>query len=243
MSNYFKNFSEALETNADYVVGSANKLPSDIYPANIKMAHMVRAQSGAIGVKLVLETALREYTETIYVSNNNGENSFINKKTGKKSPLAGFTHINELSLLVTNKPLTEQTIVTKQVKQYDPTDSTHKIVPTDVLIDLLGTRVQVAISLQEKNKEVKTSTGIYMPTAETYTVNVIEKFLDHITKQTHTERLNNASPEYANKWLELHKNKVRNMRKLTVDTGTAGVPMFTTSTPETPAKPTVNLFG
>ena len=119
MSIFNKLKSDGLEESQDRLGGYA-PLETDIYKAIIKALYAGQSAGGAMSVNLIAEIDGREYRETLWVTNKNGENFFLNKddKT-KKVPLPGFTVADDILLIATGEPLASQETEDKVIKLYD----------------------------------------------------------------------------------------------------------------------------
>lgn len=217
---------EGLEEVTDRV-GGFQPLSSDIYTGPIKAMYAGQSPGGARNVTIIVDVGGREYRETIYVTNKNGENFFLNKndKT-KKVPLPGFTTINNICLATTGKPLSEQEAEDKIVKIYNP--ETRKEEPTTVpmLTAPLGETISLGILNQLVNKNEKDSNGKYVPTPETREENVIDAVFHTETKKTVFEAENGVEEAaFWDRWLEANKGKQRDRRELKDgEAGQAGRP-------------------
>jgi hypothetical protein len=214
---------EGLEETQDRL-GGFQPLETDAYDLEIKVAYAGQSEGGARNVTIVGDIDGREYRETIYVTNKKGENFFLNQNDNtKKVPLPGFTVVDDICLVTTEKPLAEQATEEKVVKIYD--FEQRKEIPTSVpvLVDLVGKMVTLGIGQQLVNKNVKNqSTGKYEPTADTRVENVIEKVFHHGTKMTVVEARNGKTEaEFYPLWVERNKGQQRDRRKLK-DGGDAG---------------------
>jgi len=223
MSNLFGNLSnEGLEETQDRLGGYAPHA-SGIYTGPIKMAYAGQAKSGARFIYLSLELDGREYRETIYITNKAGENWFLNKETKKKVPLPGFTTIDDICLVATGVPLSEQESAEKVVNVYDPDAKKELPKSVPVLTELLGKSVSVAVQLSTENKSVKNGAGEYEPTADTRDVNNIEKVFDTDSKMTVAEaRDGKDKATFWDAWSERNTGKVRDKR--TIKDGQGGAP-------------------
>lgn len=154
-------------------------LESGIYDASIKVAYVVTsADTGAVGITVVFVLANgNEHRETFWVKSGKakgGKNYYVNAK-GEKKFLPGFLLVDGLCSLASGKDLTNQDIQEKTLNVYNP--DAKKEVPTKVpvLMSLLNTKVKLGVLKCIENKQVKDSTGKYVPTAETRTTAEVDK--------------------------------------------------------------------
>lgn len=191
---------------------------TDIYLAKVKMAYAGKAKSGAQNITLILSLpGEKEYTETVYITNKDGENFFLNPQDrSKKVGLPGFNLIDDLCLVTTEKPLSEQDAEEKVVKIYDYEQK--KEIPTNVpvLTDLIGKQAYFAIVKQVENKNVRNeSTGEYEPTADTRESNTIEKVFHHPSMLSVAEAKNGVTePAFYGAWQTKNKGVTRDRRKI-----------------------------
>jgi hypothetical protein len=211
---------DGLEETQDRL-GGFNVRDTDAYEATIKVAYAGQSQGGARNVTLVLLLADGEYNETIYVTNKAGENWFLNKQdNSKKVPLPGFTTIDDICLVTTGKPLSEQKTEEKVVKVYDYDERKELPKSVPVLTELTGQKVVLGIVKQTVDKNVKNdSTGEYEPSGETRDENTIEKVFHHPSLVTVVEAREaqksgkDAEPVFHGKWVEKNKGVARNKTK------------------------------
>lgn len=214
---------DGLEESQDRL-GGYSPLDTDIYTGKIKMAYADKSSGGAHNVNLVVDINGKEYRETVYVTNKKGENFFMNRddKT-KKVPLPGFTTIDDICLVTTEKPLAGQDVEDKVVKLYDYEAKKELPKTVPVLVDLIGKEVSLAIVRQLENKNVKNGAGEYEPTAETRESNTIAKVFHTPTKMTMVEARNgNETGTFWDSWLERNKGQISDKREL--KDGQAGAP-------------------
>lgn len=224
MGKLFGNLStEGLEEAKD-IVGGYQPLPSDVYEAVIKMAYVTQsASSEASAVNLVFTANGSEHRQQIYVTNRTGENFYVDKKTGKKNPLPGFTNINDLCLLTTEQGLAEQETEEKMVKQYDPDTQKELPKPTPVLTALTGKTVKMGIIRQIRNKQKLGDDGQYHDTEEFRTENEINKFFHPETNRTVNEYLHEVTtPEFHDEWIKVNRGKDRDRTKKSAGLGRSG---------------------
>lgn len=218
--------SDGLEETQDRL-GGFSPFDTDIYTGKIKMAYAGQSDGGAKNISLVVDFNGKEYRETIYITNKKGENFFLNKddKT-KKVPLPGFTIIDDICLVTTEKPLSDQAAEEKVIKLYDFEAKKELPKSVPVLVDLLGKEVSLAIVRQLENKNAKNGAGEYEPTAETQETNNIAKVFHTPTKMTMVEARNgNETGTFWDSWVERNKGVTADRRK--IKDGVAGAPKGT----------------
>lgn len=217
MSLFSNLTSDGLEENEDRLGGSGGRLETDVYAGKIKIAYAGVSQKGAKNVTLIVALANgNEYRETVYVTNAKGENFFYNKQDAtKKVALPGFTTIDDICQVCTEKGLAEQNIEEKIVKIYDfdARQELPKSVP--VLTDLIGKDVLLAIKKTLVNKNEKAADGSYVPTAESREENSIEKVFHPTLRVTVVEaKRGKLEPEFIDAWIEKNKGKTHDKRQI-----------------------------
>ena len=202
-------------------LGGFNVRDTDAYLGTIKVAYAGQSQGGARNVTLVVNLSGGEYSETIYVTNKKGENWFLNQNDkSKKVPLPGFTTIDDICLVTTGKPLSEQDTEEKVVKVYDYDEKKELPKSVPVLTELTGQKVILGILKSVVDKNVKNdSTGEYEPSGETREENTIEKVFHYPSKVTVVEAREaqkagrDAEATFYDKWVEKNKGQTRNRAK------------------------------
>lgn len=235
---------EGLEETQDRLGGFA-VLETNAYEAAIKVAFAGQSAGGAHSVTVIADAGGREYRETIYITNRKGENFFLNKndKT-KKVPLPGFTTMDDICLVTTDKPLSEQDTEEKIVNVYD--SDAKKEVPksVQVLTALTGATVILGIVNNLVNKNEKDGSGNYVPTPDTRNENVIDKVFHSPSKMTVVEARTGATePKFYDAWVAKNAGQTRDRRELKDGSGgSAGKP---TAGPPAggSAAPRKSLFG
>lgn len=229
--------SDGLEETRDNLGGFA-ALESDAYTGTVKLAYAIKSGGGAQGVVVTVDFNGKDFTTTEWVTNKKGENWFLNKNDqSKKVPLPGFTIIDDLCIVTTEKPLAEQATEEKVVKIYDYEQK--KDVPTNVpvLVDLIGKSVTFGIVKQIEDKQKKDQAGNYVNTGETREVNVVDKVFHEPTKLTVPEVRNATAagvpPEAAffPAWVERNKGKTKDRSKGAGEAGKTGKPGGAAPTP------------
>lgn len=232
-----KLFGKGYEEKAEKVSDFSGKrtLDSNVYEGTVRMAFAGQSANGAAFVTLdILLDNGKTYKETIYVSNRDGDNTYVDKNK-KIQYLPGFLTVNQLCLLGTGKDLfeLEDTVETKTVKLYD--FDVKAEVNTDVpsIEGLRGAKVLLAIVEYEEAKKAKQGNE-YLPTGEIAIRNQIDKVYDLDTKQTYVEKVEGKEATQHDSWISYNKGKVRELKnKPTANANTT-----------TLAKPTSSgLFG
>lgn len=180
MSNVFANKKTAKKDTGveEDFLSSGGVLDTDVYQATIKTAYLQDSQSSkAQAVNLLLDVNGREVRPQIWVSNKNGDVTYVDKKTKEDKNLPGFNQINSLAMLVLGKELGELDVEELTVKLYDFDAKKELPQAVDCFSELHGEKVYVAIQRQTVDKTKKNdSTGEYEPTGETRDQNEVVKF-------------------------------------------------------------------
>lgn len=216
MGNMFGNLTtEGLQEVGDRLGGSS-ALESGLYDGVVKLAYATKSRSSnAQGIVVSIDVGGREVRETFWVTNKNGENFSVDKKDPKlKTPLPGFTSMEELCLVTTGLGLAETTIEEKVVNIYDFEAKKELPQNVPVLMDVIGKPVSIGVVRQTVDKTAKDSAGEYKPTGETRDENVIDKFFHQESHRTVTEiRQQIAEPIFYEKWGVKNTGVTRNRAK------------------------------
>lgn len=227
-------------------LGGYQPLDSDIYTGVIKAAYAGKSAGGAMSVTLLLDTAGKEYRETFYVTNKKGENFFLNKQdNSKKVPLPGFTLVDDICLVTTDKSLAEQDTEDKVIKIYDADAKKELPKTVPMLVELIGKTVSLAILRNLVNKNEKGANGEYTATAETREENTTDKVFHTETRMTVVEIKNNQTePKFWEGWVERNKGNTRDKRTIKdgASAPTAAAPKAG-SAPAANAPARTSLFG
>lgn len=201
MSLFGKLTTDGLEEQTDRLGGGFTALDHNIYSGKLKALYAITAGSGAMGVVILFQHAGGEYRETVYVTNRNGENFFVDKTTQKKVPLPGFTTINNICMITTGKPLSEQTIEDKVFNIWDKEAGKElpKSVPT--LVDTMGQDISFGI-LKYLEDKTKLEGNEYVPTGETRDTNQIHTVFHTESHSTLLEAEKGQDPTFWDKWVE-----------------------------------------
>lgn len=206
-----------LEQSEDRVGGGFEPLASGAYLATIKLAYAGKAaSSNAQNITLHYEVDGKEHRETIYITNRQGENFYVDKQDPKKKhPLPGFTTINDICLLVTGGTgLIDMETEEKIVKIYNFTEKKEVNTPVPCLTALHGQQILLGVLREVVDKESKDASGNYVPTGETRTQNTIDKAFHPETRRTVNEYISEIeTPEFYEAWVNKNQGKDRNKSK------------------------------
>lgn len=221
--NPFANLGNDLEQQGDRL-GGGGPLDTDAYPATIKLAFIGESSGGARSVTIHADAGGREFRETLYVTSGRekGQKEYY-ERDGKKIPLPGYATVNDLCLLATGYPLSEQTFEEKVVNLYDFDE--RKELPTKVtaITSVMGKKVILGIQKITDDKSKKNeSTGAYEPTGETRDLNAIDKVFHVESKKTVSELIAKADAQFHDKWVA--KNRGVTVMKAKGASGTSGIP-------------------
>lgn len=242
----FKGLSDQGLEQAQDRLGGFQPLNTDIYLATIRAAYAGKSAGGAVSITILADIGGREYRETVYVTNKQGENFFYNPQDkSKKVPLPGFTVINDICLIAAEKPLSQMDTEEKVINVYDPEQKKEMPKPVQMLVDLIGKTVALGIVRQLENKTEKNNEGTYVPVAETRESNFTEKVFHPELKLTVVEATNGKDkPEFWDSWLGNKKDQVRDKR--TIKDGQAGAKGAPKAAPQTTSSAPAgrpSLFG
>ena len=209
MSIFANMSSTGLEESQDSL-GGFSLLESDIYEATIKALYATTAKSGAMALNIVADINGREYRETVYVTNKEGQNFFV--KSNKKIPLPGFVTINDLCLCGIGKELSELDTEEKVVNIYNVEQKKEVPTPVPMIVEMIGAKVALGIHKETVNKRVL-SGDTYVESNETREQNRINKVFDLESHKTVHEGKAGAEATFWDKWLEKYKGKTLDRAK------------------------------
>ena len=151
MSGLFSGLSDqGMEATEDRL-GGFQAHETDVYEATLKVVYAGQSASGAKSFTVVALLGDKEYSETIYVTKRTGENWYMGgEKKDKKVPLPGFTTINDLCLVTTEKPLAEQDGEEKIVKVWDKEEGKELPKSVPVITGLTGKKVILVLPRPSK---------------------------------------------------------------------------------------------
>lgn len=235
---------EGLEENQDRI-GGFTRLDTNIYGGTIKVAFAGQSDGGAKNVTLILSLANgQEHRETVYITNKKGEVFFVPQNDkAKKVALPGFTVVDDLCQVTTDKVLAEQDTEDKVVNVWNSETKKEEPKSVPVLTELTGKPFLVAIRKVLSNKSGPAPD--YAPIADTREENVIEKVFHPELRITVVEaKAGKQEPEFYDAWLKANEGKVSDRRKIKDgDAGTAGRPRSSSAGAPQGGEARKSLFG
>lgn len=237
MSGMFEDFgTEHIEEKARDFVGF-QPLDTDLYKGNIKLAYLAIHESKAKGIVFEFDLGGGKTLKIEQIiSTKEGKNTFVNSKTKKTAPLAGFTVVDDICTVTTGKGLKGQPTEQKMVKVYNYDKKEDVPTQVHVLTDLIGKEVGLAVVKKVENKQKKVD-GVYVATSEKVTRNDIYKVVYPNTGATVNETAEKKDPTWAANWVK--NNRGTTKEKLTYKGGDTS----TGSGDAPPASDRKPLFG
>lgn len=188
-------------------IGGRQLFPSDIYDAVISCIYLTESKGGATGAVVDLKIQGKDYRETVWFTNRNGENFYISKQDGSKQGLPGWNLMDAMSMCSIGKGFLAAlgSREEKVVKVYDYESKSEQPTNVPVVMDMLNAKVKVGLLHQIVNKREQDATGAYVEVDETREENVIHSVFHPDTRKTYSEMKNNADATFADKWLAKFK--------------------------------------
>ena len=218
-------------------LGGISVFNTDIYIGTVKALYAGKSSGGATSVTLIADLNGKEYTETLYVTNKDGQNWFPNKQDNtKKVPLPGFTVVDDICLIATGEPLAAQETEEKVIKVWDGEAKKEMPKSVPMIIAALGKPIALGIQKTLANKQTKVGTE-YVANAETREENHIDKVYHPEMKLTVAEaRAGQDVAQFWDAWLLKNKDQVRDKRTIKDgEAGNSGAPSKAPPKPGTPA--------
>ena len=204
--------------------GGSGFSESGIHMGVIKMAKVMEASSGAVGIAIEIETEDKKtarITEWIQSGDAKGNKTTYTDKDGNEVNLPGMTKIKNLNFLLTGVfglPSSEE----KEIKEYDWDLKQEVSVRKDVVVPWLNRPIGFCIMMTMEDK--------YQDEANFTTKQIVEHFFDPVTDQFGSEKINSKPAEMRQKFLDfIEKTPIKDKRKKSKGATTEGG--ATTNTP------------
>lgn len=189
---------------------------SDLYEFSVKQAYFRPSAGGSIGLILTLEDDKGGlYTETIYITNRNKQTFYVDKKSSEKKGLPGFLMANTLSTILLGIPDITKVPTERKLVELWSKEANQKIpVEVDMIVDMIGKRINAGIIHKEVNKSVKQGDA-YVLTNETQEENEINKFFSagELRLTAGEIRAEATEEDFVLTWLKANQGKLLNRVK------------------------------
>ena len=215
-----------LTTKEEDVLGGGFTVPTNVYPAIVKLAYVDKSAKGAINVvfdfAILVNGKERNHKETIYISNAAGSFTYKDKKTGEDKPMPGFVTVDTICKAITGKSITQMTTEKKLVKIYDYTQKAEVPQEKEVLMDLVRGKLELGIQELTVDKTVKSDTGEYVPTGETRDINELSKVFTEDGMTLVEKETGATEAKFKAAWIKQYADKKINKAKGKADGAKAG---------------------
>lgn len=184
-------------------LGGFSQPDTGIYKGTLSRIFGDEYASGAQYLYLEIETDKKQtQVHRILVTNSEGSNTFVNKKSGEDQVLPGYAMIDSLCIVTLGVPLTA---VDWEEHEMDvKVDGKDVKEVRQVPAGLWGAPVLFAVEKTFRNKQEKGDDNKYYNVNERVEQSEITKFFQVETQQTATELINEAAPDFINKWKNKH---------------------------------------
>lgn len=215
------------------VLGGSNFGPwdTDTYPVTIKMAYIDYSRGGAMSVNFDFEDdngkKLRSQQWATSGDAKGNKHYYEDKRSGKQRPLPGYSIVDDICVLASDTPLFDQETSTRAVNIYDFTQGKEVPQQREVLDDLIGKKVILAVEKQIVDKNIKDDSGNYVPSGETREQNEVVKAFHEEYEVTVTEAEGGIrEATFKTAWEEKNRGNVRDRStKKSGNAPKAGVPV------------------
>jgi len=232
-----------IKSDAD-IIGGYSVLDTNCYDFTIELAYVDTSRGGAMSFNLHLKdtmgNTLRNTQWMTSGTAKGGNNFYIDKQSGEKRYLPGFTQANNICLLACGKEISDLSTDDKVINLYDFKQRKEVPVTKQVITSLLNEQITVGVIRQTVDKTANTGTPeqpVYAPTGEVRDENEIDKCFRTSDGLTVNEvKAEATEATFKQKWLDKNKGITRNKAKGASPVGAVtGVP--------TPVAPQTSLFA
>ena len=205
-----------VQTKEEDVLGGSRTVPSNVYPAGIKLAYLDKSPKGSICVvfdfALMVNGKERNHKETFYISNAAGSFTYKDKKTSEDKPMPSFVTVDTICKAVTGKGLTELSSEKKMVKVYDYDQKAEVPQEKEVLMDLVRGKLELGILEVTVDKNVKSDTG-YVHSGETRDINEVSKIFTEEGLTLVEKDAGKTEAKFKEAWIAQYADKKINKAK------------------------------
>lgn len=195
------------------VLGGRKVFETNVYSLEIKQAFIFVNSNGSTGCRIdgKFEDG-QDYSNTLWIADRKGNNYYIDKKDKSQKLLPAYIMLNTILQLVAEKSIDDPDSLETSEKVVKMGETNQSV---EVLDDLTGAVILIALEKQRKNKTVKGTLPDgkegYVPTNEIIFENELVKVFcgsEDAYGFTLNELLADAAePEFMSKWLEKNKDK------------------------------------
>lgn len=185
------------------ILGGGGTRPSGVSLFTIKSAYFLKADSGALGFHLkAVDEDGSEYRESLYVTSGDakGNKSTYTDRNGNEQFLPGFNVVNAICLMTVGTELGEDLeLEDATLKHYSKDAGSEVATEVDLVPDMIGEKVYLAIKHTIKNKQVDVA-GKWVDTVDKRESNEIAAVFHAETEQTVNEAEAEQEAEFKGKW-------------------------------------------
>lgn len=228
-----------IEETADRL-GGGGLFDTGVYDFTVTLAYVDYSKGGATSVTIHADTPDgRKLRSTQWVSSGDakGNKNYYTDKGGKNHYLPGYSFIDDICLLALDSPLSAMDPEEKTISLYSFDEKKEVPQQKEVITELLGAKVKIAVEKQTVDKTDKNeTTGEYEPNGETREQNEAVKIFHADMGVTVTEaKAGLREEDFLTRWVEKNAGKVINKAKGVANGQQAGAPAA--------AAPAKSLFG
>ena len=226
------------ETTQDRVGGGSFVIDSGAHEAVIDKAYLVNSTSSkAVGVRV--EATLsngKKFRETIYVTNGEGKNTYLNKDN-KPTYLPGFELVSNICAVTIGTELAELMPEDKVVEIYNAELKRNAPTSVKMLMELVGKSLILGIAKTKSFKQAKNAvSGKYEDTADIVEGNALINVFNTAGYTALEIKAKATEVSFINQFMEVYKaDYVKDTTKKAGNAAAGGV----SNTPP----PTKSLFG
>ncbi|AGH57065.1 hypothetical protein VPMG_00088 [Vibrio phage VBP32] len=224
------------------VLGGSGPLDTDVYNCKIKLAYVDYSKGGAMSVNFDLETDTgRKLRSQQWVTSGDakGNKNYYVDRNGKNQHLPGYVLVNDIAVLTTDTRLEDLEPEEKVISLYDFQAGKEVPQQKNVLTELIGQDITLAVEKQIVDKNVQDASGAYVPSGETREINeVVKAFHAEYGVTVGEAKMGLKEADFRDRWADKNRGNVRNKAKGAADGAQSGAPAAGQA-----AKPATSLFG
>lgn len=189
--------------------------PSNVYDAEVVCMYGVKSDKGSLGVTVELDLFLDpdsdkpvRHTETIYVTNQNGENFYESKKDNRRYMNSGWLLVDAIALFATNMEAGLGELETEEFHYKRKKDGKEISVKTESYPEVVGLALQVGLLKVVKPKQIQVDNEyVDVDTGETTESNTIDRIFNEEGFTIIEWEAEKEEPEFIDKWLKTWEGK------------------------------------